>query len=362
MDFGLFLMPLHRPERLHAETYDEDLDLMAFADGLGFTEAWIGEHFTLPWENMPSPELFIARALGVTERMYFGTGVSLLHYHDPAHVAHRIAMLDHMAKGRLYFGIGSGGAPTDTEMFGVDVEAGSLRERMYESLDIIVKMWEGEPFEYKGKYFNTTLPEARPESRLGFHMLPYQKPHPPIAIAGSSAYSSTLQKVGEEGWLPLSTCFLHESALPSHWEVVEKGAATAGRTASRSEWRISREMYVAEDGDRAREEVLNGPIAQFFVDYWIPLLSGGSIGLGPLKHDPEVPDEAVTPEYMLEHLWIVGDPDECTEKIRKLYKDVGGFGTLLPLCHDWEGDRKKWFRSLELMANEVLPGLQDLNP
>ena len=66
---------------------------------------------------MPSSELFIARALGVTKQMAFGTGVSLLHYHDPAHVAHRIAMLDHMARGRIYFGIGSGGAPTDTEMF-----------------------------------------------------------------------------------------------------------------------------------------------------------------------------------------------------------------------------------------------------
>ena len=28
MDLGLFLMPLHRPERPHAETYDEDLELM----------------------------------------------------------------------------------------------------------------------------------------------------------------------------------------------------------------------------------------------------------------------------------------------------------------------------------------------
>ena len=135
MKLGLFLMPLHRPDRLHADTYQEDLDLMEYTDGLGYAETWVGEHFTLPWENMPSPELFIARSLGVTKQMKFGTGVSLLHYHNPAHVAHRIAMLDHMSRGRIFMGIGSGGAPSDTEMFNVDVDSGSLKERMQESVE-----------------------------------------------------------------------------------------------------------------------------------------------------------------------------------------------------------------------------------
>ena len=192
-------MPLHRPERLHADTYDEDLDLMHFADGLGYAETWVGEHFTLPWENMPSPELFISRALGVTERMSFGTGVSLLHFHDPVHVAHRIAMLDHLARGRLYFGIGSGGGSTDSKMFGMDSDQQSNREKMLEAVEVIQKIWTGEPFEHKGKYFHTVLPDPIPEARLGFHMKPFQDPHPRIAIAGSSPRSGTLRTVGENG-------------------------------------------------------------------------------------------------------------------------------------------------------------------
>ena len=216
MEIGLFLMPLHPPDRLHWETYDEDLALMSYADQLGFSETWIGEHYTLPWENMPCPELFIAGALRVTQQMAFGTGVSLLAYHNPVHIAHRIAMLDHLAKGRLYFGIGSAGSPLDNEMFGIDTDAGSLRDRMLESIDIILKLWEGEPFKYKGKFFNTTLPEPIPDARLGFHMTPYQKPHPPIAVAGSSPYSGTLELAGERGWWPMSTLFLHKNWLPSH--------------------------------------------------------------------------------------------------------------------------------------------------
>lgn len=358
MELGLFLMPLHYPNRAHADTYQEDLDLMAHADALGFSEAWIGEHFTLPWENMPSPELFIARALGVTRRMRFGTGVSLLHYHHPAHVAHRIAMLDHMSRGRICLGIGSGGPSTDSELFGLDPDAGSPRERLYEAIDLILKIWEGKPFEYDSKFFPGRLPEAVPERYLGFHMTPYQQPHPPIAVAGSSPYSGTLEIVGERGWLPLSTCFLHDTFLPTHWQVVAKGAASANRIPSRDQWRISREVYVAEDGDKAREDALR-VFGRFFVDYWIPLLGSGR-GLDGLKTDAAMPDDVLTPEYMLQNLWIVGDPDEVTHKLRKLHADVGGFGTLLLLCHDWEQDRPKWLNSLTLMSERVLPNLQDL--
>ena len=357
MDIGLFLMPLHYPERLHADTYQDDLELVEYADGLGYTEAWIGEHFLLPFENMPSPELFIARALGVTSQMVFGTGVSLLGFHNPAHVAHRIAMLDHLARGRLYMGIGAGGGEIDAEMFDVDLEQGSPRERMAECVEVILKIWKGEPFEHSGRFYNSTLSPARPGSCLGFHMKPYQKPHPPIAVAGSSPYSSTLEMVGERGWIPLSSSFLPERYLASHREVFERGAVRGGMKVPTEQWRISREVFVADDGQKARDDTLNGPFGSFFEDYWIPLFGGGGPGLDRLKIDPDLPDDALTPEYMLENFWIVGDPEECAYRIKKMHDDVGGFGTLLLMCHDWGEDRPKWFRSLELMSTEVLPAI-----
>ena len=65
---------------------------------------------------------------------------------------------------------------------------------------------------------------------------------------------------------------------------------------------------------------------------------------------------------MLDEFWIVGDPDQCIKKIRRLYDKTGGFGTLLIQTNDWGKDTKKWHRSLELLAKEVLPGVQDLAP
>ena len=230
MKLGIFMMPLHSPERLLSETLDEDLEVVAWADKLGYEEAWIGEHFTLPWENIPAPDLFIARALGITERIVMGTGVVLLHFHDPTIVAYRIAMLDHMAKGRLFFGIGSGATPTDAELFGIDLASGAPRRKMQESIDVIVKLWtEEEPFEHKGEFFHVRTPEALPQARLGFN--PEACTSDPIRRSrweGSTPRSETLELAGEKGWWPMSSCFLHSSRLPGHWQAVEKGAQKNG--------------------------------------------------------------------------------------------------------------------------------------
>ena len=73
MRLGYFAMPLHPPGADPATTMDGDLAQLATLDRLGYEEAWIGEHFTAQWENIPCPDLFIARALGMT------------HARDPRH-------------------------------------------------------------------------------------------------------------------------------------------------------------------------------------------------------------------------------------------------------------------------------------
>ncbi len=363
MKLGLFNMPLHPPGRLHADTYDEDLELMAFADELGYSEAWIGEHFTTEWENMPAPDLFISRALGVTKNLIMGTGVSLLAFHDPVMIAHRMAMLDHLARGRFFFGIGSGGVPTDSEMFGSTRESGQQRSKMREAAELIVKMWTSDDpagFHFQGEHYDVTVPASRPEMGLAYHMRPFQKPYPPIAVAGSSPLSPTLEVAGEMGWWPMSTLFLHHTHLPNHWDAYTRGAQTGGRSVSRSQWRIAREVYVADSTEQAVQEVMSGPPATTFNKYFIPLLGHGQRGLDGIKTSPDLPDSALTPEYMLNNFWIVGDPDECARQIRQLYEDTGGFGTLLVLCHDWGADRARGLRSLELLAKATLPQLDDL--
>jgi alkanesulfonate monooxygenase SsuD/methylene tetrahydromethanopterin reductase-like flavin-dependent oxidoreductase (luciferase family) len=50
MKLGVFMMPLHPPEKSRTECFEEDVEFVVRADELGFTEAWVGQHHTLAWE------------------------------------------------------------------------------------------------------------------------------------------------------------------------------------------------------------------------------------------------------------------------------------------------------------------------
>lgn len=142
MLLGLFMMPLHPPYRPIADCYDRDIDQLVTGDKLGFVEAWLGEHFTEKWENPPAPDLLIAKALALTKNIRFGTGVTLLGMHEPAYLAHRLAMLDHLARGRFQWGIGLGGSPSDMMLMGLDPS--TARGRATEALEVILALWAHE--------------------------------------------------------------------------------------------------------------------------------------------------------------------------------------------------------------------------
>jgi len=43
----------------------------------GYVEAWVGEHFTLPWEPICAPDLLFAQALLRTKRIKLAPGAHL---------------------------------------------------------------------------------------------------------------------------------------------------------------------------------------------------------------------------------------------------------------------------------------------
>ena len=75
MKVGTFMMPLHPPEKDRTQTFEEDVECVIWADELGFSEAWIGQHHTAGWEPIPSNDVFIAHMLPQTKNIRLGTGV-----------------------------------------------------------------------------------------------------------------------------------------------------------------------------------------------------------------------------------------------------------------------------------------------
>jgi alkanesulfonate monooxygenase SsuD/methylene tetrahydromethanopterin reductase-like flavin-dependent oxidoreductase (luciferase family) len=193
---------------------------------------------------------------------------------------------------------------------------------------------------------------------LQHHIKPLQKPYPPIGVAGINYKSDSLKLAGEYGFLPLSLD-MDASVLLTHWEAVEEGAARSGRNPSRSEWRIVRDVFVADTDAQARQDCMASGMGRNWREYLLPLYQELKF-VSFFKHDKSVADEEVTLDYLLEHNWIVGSPQTVSEKLAALHRKVGGFGRLLTLGADCIDNPQPWFKSMRLMAEEVMPRVQQL--
>ena len=74
------------------------------------------------------------------------------------------------------------------------------------------------------------------------------------------------------------------------------------------------------------------------------------------KEKRDMPDEAVTLDYVIDKLVIWGSPQTVTDKLLAFREEVGDFGTLLYAGKDWL-DRDLGRRSMVLMAEKVLPAV-----
>jgi alkanesulfonate monooxygenase SsuD/methylene tetrahydromethanopterin reductase-like flavin-dependent oxidoreductase (luciferase family) len=220
-------------------------------------------------------------------------------------------------------------------------------------------LWTRGASDFQGAFWSMGAP-LTPFDGLGYHLRPYQRPHPPIAIAGLTPGSKNHKLAGEKGYIPVSLSISPDPAVTArHWNAVVEGAARSGRVADRSEWRVVRDVYVAPTDAEARRLAIRGVMGRCWREFLLPLYLG--LRLGPLlKRDPAMPDEALDVEYLADNLWLVGSPTTVARRIRDLQSWTGGFGYLLAVSYDAAEERKAWERSLRLLTEEVLPACRPL--
>ena len=354
MQYGMFLQSSHPPGQPLAASIDQDLEVLEWCDQLGYDEAWVGEHLTAAWEPIPACDLVLARAMERTERIRLCAGAYVLPLYHPAELAMRISQMDHMLQDRFICGIAAGGTPTDLPMIDVDPQAGRNRDMMKESLDIMMKLWTehvGSDWRYEGEFW--TVENPSPIWALGPHLKPWHQPHPPLAMAGLSPKSDTIRYAGEHGYIPLSLTF-NSLYLKSHWDAMEEGAAAGGKTANRADWRVVRDVVIADTDAEAQDWVRNSLMATHWNSQNFPLLRAFD-WVQYLKPDPNDRDEDVDVDYLIDKLWMIGSVETVTEKLVQCYEELGGFGTLIVNKYDHGTTPEFYRRSLELLVTEVAP-------
>src|SRR5581483_202183 len=131
-----------------------------------------------------APEVFLSAVAQHTTTMRIGHGVVLLPkaYNHALRVAERCAALDILSNGRL--DVGTGRSATTLELRGFEIDPDDTRPMWEEAIQIIPRAWTEERFSFQGSDANiprrTVLPHA------------YQKPHPPLWMAGGQETSLQL--------------------------------------------------------------------------------------------------------------------------------------------------------------------------
>jgi alkanesulfonate monooxygenase SsuD/methylene tetrahydromethanopterin reductase-like flavin-dependent oxidoreductase (luciferase family) len=357
MRLGMFMMPVHPPERRLADTLEEDTEKSLLADRLGFDELWIGEHFSASSEPIASPMMFMAGLVPRTTNLRFGTAVVNLPNHDPVIVAAEAAQFDHMSRGRFMLGVGPGGLLSDFELFNM-TDPAERTHRVMESVALIKKIWaQGPPYDLDGKHRSVRIKNAIiPELGVGTMPVPYQAGGPPISISLASPHSSTARTAALQGWGIISANIIPTYSVASHWAIFSKTAAETGKPCSGDAWRVARNMMVAPSDAEAQDRVFSDEASnRYFFTYMRKVLA--SVGLlSILKPEADMPDDQATVQAITEECVIYGSPNTVLDKLVEFRERVGPFGTLLMTGLDWGGPNQSWEReSMQLLAAGVMP-------
>lgn len=184
-------------------------DFAQQAEGVGVDSLWLGEHVVL-FDEMEFPYpgsadgkppvppggglLDTVATFGflasITERLRFGTGISLISQRNPIYTAKEFATLDWLTNGRIDFGIGVGWCKEEVIASGYSWADRGARSN--EFLALVKRLWTEETVEFQGEHFQ--VPACRMDPK------PVQKPHVPIFVGGHSKAALRRTARYGDGW------------------------------------------------------------------------------------------------------------------------------------------------------------------
>src|SRR5207344_748088 len=178
MQFGWLTLGLSESPDGDYAAIHEVVEQACFAEAAGFDGIWLTEHNFTGESIYCDPIPFASVVAARTSRIRIGFAVIQLALRHPIRLATQLALLDNLADGRLDIGVGHGTNYNEYEFVGYGQRSHDSRERMEETLDVMIRAWTGAPLVHDGKFYQLRLPELRPRPR--------QQPHPPIWYSASS--------------------------------------------------------------------------------------------------------------------------------------------------------------------------------
>jgi alkanesulfonate monooxygenase SsuD/methylene tetrahydromethanopterin reductase-like flavin-dependent oxidoreductase (luciferase family) len=324
---------LRHPDHLGASgpaTYAAALDVIEWADSVGFERVGFGEHHQSDDGYLPCPLVFAAAAGARTRRIRVRISILLAALYDPLRLAEEVAVADLCTQGRLDLALGVGYVEADFTAFGRDFHRRG--RTLDELIPFLRRAWSGEPFDHEGTTVRVTP-------------TPMQDPMPIFLGGGASRRSIERAVELGDGFFP--------PGMQRPWETYRRIAVERGRP-DPGEWAPRGPIFLwVTDEDVEETWTWLAPHVRHQIDSygrWTRAGHGRPTG-------PYVPTED-TESLRQGGAYRVVTPEEAIELAHEL--GPGGELHLNPLLAGIEPVAAR--RMLDLFEREVLPHIGSRDP
>lgn len=339
MKFGIHILPTYMAdvEGPLPDFYRQMFDQIVEVEKLGFDQAWVTEHhFGGYGGTLPHPPTFLSAVACKTSRIRLGVAVAVLPLHNPLQLAEAYAMADVISGGRLDFGIGKGSEPVEYRKFGANRD--DATRRFTESTEIIRQAWSDRPVNFHSEFYHYDHVDILPK--------PLQRPHPRIWV-GATRTEETFRYAGANGFDLMTLPFVHPStdALRGLVKMYRDELARTGHDFVSREVLGKFHVYVSDSFERGMREA--APFMKNYSDLHAAADPSRKLTNRDIGHD------------MARGFIIVGDPERCTDIIRRWHEEAG-ITIFSGTFHFGGMPQEMALKNIRLFAERVMPALQDL--
>ena len=349
----------HFDPKIGADLYNRYLDEHMIADDLGLNMMVNEHHQTATCLDVAAPLSLAILARQTSKGRICILGNPVVNRGDPIRIAEEMAMIDCISRGRLEAGFVRG---VPYEIFAANTNPTQTVERLWEGIDICVKAWTShhEPFNVETRFTHRRAVNIWPR--------PYQDPHPPVWVTGSSDVDSVRRAASKgyvfatflQPWLKVRELF--DAYRASY---VDNGQPGGGGLAFMPLLYVGDTEAEAERGARELTWYLKAKVEPQFRNPpgYVPVAATAAAlkSNGDARARSNDGLRQVTLEQQRElGVVIYGTPDQVAAQIRQEYERVGGFDHLLMMMQAGFLDHKSTVRNMTLFAKEVYPQIRDL--
>jgi len=279
-------------------TWEDWTRLARLTEDHGLDGLFRSDHYTAiirPDADAHDAWATLAALAAITERIRLGTMVSPATFRHPSVLARMAVTVDHISRGRVEVGMGSGWYEREHEAHGFPFLDGKQRFALFaEQVEVVVRSWTEDRFDHDGPAYHLRDQQALPR--------PLQQPHPPLVLGGTvkPRFAALAARYATE----VNTLGAPDEELRERRAALDRACADAGRDPASLGFSVMTACFVGETRADVHERV-----SRFLA------VRGG---------DPDA--TALIAERS--DRWLVGTIDEVAERIEGL-RELGVTRVLL---------------------------------